>query len=64
MKKPPRLGERVKVRFGPYEEEGEVFRVEGKGEMTWVTVELFLDSKTEPTLMTYLLGEVEPAQAA
>jgi hypothetical protein len=54
----------VKVRFGPYDEEGEVFRVEGKGEKTWVTVELFLDGSEEPTLMTYLLGEVEPARAA
>jgi len=64
MQNRPRVGERVQVRWGFEDEQGEVFRVEGKGEKTWVTVELFLDGSDEPTLATYLLNEVQPAQAA
>ncbi|OLB78867.1 MAG: hypothetical protein AUI14_11830 [Actinobacteria bacterium 13_2_20CM_2_71_6] len=63
MEKPPRVGDRVVVPFGIRDVEGEVFRVEGKAR-TWVTVELFLDGGEEPTLMTYLLREVRPAEAA
>ena len=32
--------------------------------MTWIMVELFLDGSAEPSRLTYLLRDVQPAQAA
>jgi hypothetical protein len=70
MVKPPRVGDRVIVPFGLEEIEGEVTRVEGKGERSWVTVELFQDDEydddfvdrydppREPYLTTYRLRDV------
>jgi hypothetical protein len=64
MEHRPRVGERVLIPFGLDEVEGEVFRVEGKGDLTWVTVEYFLDGSAEPMLSTFLLRQIHPAQAA
>lgn len=64
MEARPRVGERVRFPFGLDELEGEVYRVEGKGELTWVTIEFYLDGSSEPTLNTFLLREIQPAQAA
>jgi hypothetical protein len=64
METRPRIGQRVRFPFGLEELEGEVYRVEGKGEMTWVTVEFYLYGNSEPTLTTFLLRQIHPAQAA
>jgi hypothetical protein len=75
MVKPPRVGDRVIVPFGPGEIEGEVIRVGGKGERTWITLELFLGgsdddaidphSPREPFVTTYRAREIiRPAEAA
>jgi len=67
MVKPPRVLDRVVVPFGLREVEGEVVRVEGKGEHTWVTVELFQDDEwdddpysppREPYWTTYRLRDI------
>jgi hypothetical protein len=64
VKSKPRVGERVIFPFGFEEQEGEVYRVEGMGKHTYVTVEYYLYGSDEPLLTTMPLSEVQPAQAA
>ena len=64
MKVRPRVGDRVTIPWGFREVTGEVFRVEGRGDMTWVTVEVYLDGDDESTLATMLLRDVQAAPAA
>jgi hypothetical protein len=64
MNTEPRVGERVIFPFGVEEQEGEVYRVEGTGEHTYVTVEYYLHGSDEPLLTTFPLKWIKPAQVA
>jgi hypothetical protein len=66
MKKRPRINDRVVVNFGFQPVIGRVIDVHGKGEHTWVMVELNLDivEDAEPEIMSYPLDRVQPAEAA
>ena len=69
MKKRPRIGDRVVIPYGLREMEVEVYRIRGKGEDAWVTVELFPDSPYEaerrsdgePLLTMCRLRDIRPA---
>jgi hypothetical protein len=61
VKSRPHVGARVRAPFGLGEVEGKVFRVEGKGDLTWVTVEFFLHGNEKPMLNTFLLKELRAA---
>ena len=62
---PPCIGDRVIVPFGGYQAEGMVTRVSSGKSRTWVTVVFQIDPDAEePTMMTYLLDEIQPAEAA
>jgi hypothetical protein len=69
MVKRPRVGDRVIIPFGLRELEVEVYRVDGKGEDAWVTVELHPDSPHEierrsqgdPMLTICRLRHIRPA---
>jgi hypothetical protein len=67
MERRPRVNEWVRVPFGLKHLEAKVIDVHGKGELTWVMVEMYPDDPehvAEPAIMSYLLREVQPAQAA
>jgi hypothetical protein len=61
---PPRVGDRVHTPFGGREGvDGTVTRVEGKGDHTYVSVEMYIDGgmeDEEPTLMTYPIRFITP----
>jgi len=60
----PQVGDHVIVPFGGYGAVGEVTRVSG-WRTVWVTVEFKVDPEAEePTLMTYEVDEIQPAEAA
>jgi hypothetical protein len=64
VKTKPRVGQRVIFPFGFEEQEGEVYRVEGKGKHTYVTIEYFLHGSEEPMLSTFPLDSIRLAEAA
>jgi hypothetical protein len=60
----PHVGERVIFPFGFEDQEGEVYRVEGAGDHTYVTVEYYLYGSDEPMLSTFPLKWIKPLRAA
>ncbi|TMM33185.1 MAG: hypothetical protein E6F99_25010 [Actinobacteria bacterium] len=60
----PQIGDKVIVPFGDYGAVGEVTRVEGWTKV-YVTVEFKIDpDREEPTVITYNLEDLQPAEAA